>query len=202
MKLYDLSQEVFSCRVYAGDPVPQYQRPKSTANGDLYNLTTFAMCAHNGTHADAPFHFLHHGKTIDQLGLEPFVGMSCVVSHQGEVSAADASEMMKKAQQAGAAERILIRGDVVVSTEAAEVFAEAGVLLLGVESQSVGPEEAPMAAHLALLGAGAALLEGLRMTDVPEGVYLLSAAPLNLGGADGAPCRAVLMDLCGASAGE
>jgi len=195
VKLYDLSQEVFSCRVYPGDPAPQYERSKSTAAGDLYNLTAFAMCAHNGTHADAPFHFLHHGKTIDQLGLEPFVGTACVVEQQGEITADDASAILRRALAYGAAERILIKGDAVVSTEAAQVFAEAGILLLGVESQSVGPEEAPMAAHLALLGAGAALLEGLRMADVPEGVYLLSAAPLNLGGADGAPCRAVLIDL-------
>ena len=195
MKRYDLSQEVFSCRVYPGDPAPQFERVNSTAKGDLYNLTAFAMCAHNGTHADAPFHFLHHGKTIDELGLEPFVGMACVIEHQGEVTAEAAGEILRTAKQAGAAERLLIKGNAVVSTEAANVFAQAGILLLGVESQSVGPEEAPMAAHLALLGAGAALLEGLRMSDVPEGVYLLSAAPLKLGGADGAPCRAVLIDL-------
>ena len=195
MKRYDLSQEVFSCRVYPGDPAPQFERVNSTANGDLYNLTAFAMCAHNGTHADAPFHFLHHGKTIDELGLEPFVGMACVIEHQGEVTAEAAGEILRTAKQAGAAERLLIKGNAVVSTEAANVFAQAGILLLGVESQSVGPEEAPMAAHLALLGAGAALLEGLRMSDVPEGVYLLSATPLKLGGADGAPCRAVLIDL-------
>ena len=195
MKHYDLSQEVFSCRVYPGDPAPQFERVNSTAKGDLYNLTAFAMCAHNGTHADAPFHFLHHGKTIDELGLEPFVGMACVIEHQGEITAEAAGEILRTAKQAGAAERLLIKGNAVVSAEAANVFAQARILLLGVESQSVGPEEAPMAAHLALLGAGAALLEGLRMSDVPEGVYLLSAAPLKLGGADGAPCRAVLIDL-------
>lgn len=195
MKLYDLSQEVFSCCIYPGDPAPQKERVKSTAAGDLYNLTAFAMCAHNGTHADAPFHFLHHGKTIDEMGLSPFVGMACVMEHQGEVSAYDAANIVRRANEAKACERILIKGKAVVSTEAAEVFAQAGILLLGVESQSVGPEDAPMAAHLALLGAGAVLLEGLRMSHVPEGVYLLSAAPLKLAGADGAPCRAVLIDL-------
>ena len=39
------------------------------------------------------------------------------------------------------------------------------------------------------------LLEGIRLKDVPEGVYILNAAPINLGGADGAPCRAVLMSI-------
>jgi arylformamidase len=50
-----------------------------------------------------------------------------------------------------------------------------------------------------MLGAEIVLLEGIRLSEVKEGVYLLNAAPLNLGGSDGAPCRAILMDL---SAGD
>ena len=79
------------------------------------------------------------------------------------------------------------------SLEAAEVFAASDILLLGNESTSVGPEDAPMAVHLALLRADVALLEGIRLSEVTEGVYFLSAAPLNLSGADGSPCRAVLI---------
>ena len=52
-----------------------------------------------------------------------------------------------------------------------------------------------MAVHLELLGAGVILLEGIRLSEVPEGVYLLNAAPLNLSSADGSPCRAVLIDV-------
>ena len=69
-----------------------------------------------------------------------------------------------------------------------------GVELVGVESQTVGPEDAPMAVHLELLGREVVLLEGIRLHEVPEGEYLLFAAPLLLGGADGAPCRAVLIE--------
>ncbi|MBQ6855584.1 MAG: cyclase, partial [Lachnospiraceae bacterium] len=65
---------------------------------------------------------------------------------------------------------------------------------IGNESQTVGPEDAPMEVHQVLLGAGVILLEGIRLESVTEGVYLLNAAPLNLGGADGAPCRAILME--------
>ena len=82
-----------------------------------------------------------------------------------------------------------------MSLEGAEVFAEAGILLFGNESQTVGPEDAPMAVHLALLSKGIALLEGIRLAAVPCGAYLLCAAPLSLAGADGAPCRAVLIAL-------
>jgi arylformamidase len=191
MRLYDISQEVFSCAVYPGDPKPEKQLLSATAAGDLYNLTVFSMCAHNGTHIDAPFHFLHSGKTVEQMPLETFVGDCYVTRHRGDVTAADAHAILKKS---GGAERILIAGKITVTEEAAHVFAAAGIRLLGNEGQSVGPEDAPMAVHLALLKRGVALLEGIVLTDIPEGRYFLSAAPLNLAGADGAPCRAILIE--------
>ena len=190
MKIYDISQEVFSCAVYPGDPKPEKQMLSSTAAGDLYNLTAFSMCAHNGTHIDAPFHFLGDGKTVEQLELDTFVGDCYLARHEGDVSAADAENILKKAE---GALRILIGGKATVTAAAAEVFAASGIKLLGNEGQSVGPENAPMQVHLILLGAGIALLEGIVLTDVPEGHYFLSAAPLNLAGCDGAPCRAYLI---------
>lgn len=194
MKIYDISQEVFSCKVFPGDPAPERDVLCSMEDGEFYNLTAFYMCAHNGTHVDAPFHFVRDGKTIDEVGLEPFVGSAYVAEHEGVVTAEDAKFMLQKAE-GDAAKRLLIKGDAEVSLEAAEVFAKAGLLLVGNESQTVGPEDAPMAVHLVLLKAGVALLEGIRLEQVPEGTYLLNAAPLNLGGADGAPCRAVLINL-------
>lgn len=190
MKIYDISQEVFSCAVYPGDPKPEKKLMCATEKGNLYNLTAFSMCAHNGTHVDAPFHFLPGGKTVDKLGLNIFVGDCYVTRHEGNVTAQAAEEILQKAN---GAKRILIAGNATVTEDAAYVFADGSVLLLGNESQTVGPEDAPMQVHLILLGRGVALLEGVVLADVPEGRYFLSAAPLNLGGADGAPCRAYLI---------
>ena len=195
MKIYDISQEVFGCQVYPDDPMPEKTMLRSMGNGEVYNLTAFRMCAHNGTHIDAPFHFIQDGKTVDEICLEAFVGMSYVAEHRGIVTADDAAEIIEKAkkQNPEAAKRILIKGDAEVSLEAARVFASSDLLLLGNESQTIGPENAPMAVHLVLLGANMILLEGIRLSEVPEGVYFLNAAPLNLSGADGSPCRAVLI---------
>lgn len=195
MIIYDISQEVFSCQVYTGDPVPEKKLISSTEKGDLYNLTAFSMCAHNGTHVDAPFHFLKDGKAIDTICLDTFVGMAYVAEHHGIVSGKDAIEILEKAKEQNpeAAKRILIKGAAVVSSEAAKEFASNRVLLLGNESQTVGPEDAPMEVHLILLGADVVLLEGVRLAEVSEGVYFLNAAPLNLSGADGSPCRAILI---------
>ena len=191
MKIYDISQEVFSCQIYPGDPGPERRTLCSTEKGALYNLTAFSMCAHNGTHIDAPFHFFGEGKTVEQMALSTFVGDCYVARHDGDVLAADAQTIL---QGADGAERILIAGDATVTEAAAEVFAHSGIKLIGNESQTVGPENAPMRVHKILLGQGIALLEGVVLKDVPRGRYFLSAAPLNLGGADGAPCRAYLID--------
>ena len=193
MKIYDISQEIFGCRVYPGDPKPEKQMLCSIEQGELYNLTAFSMCAHNGTHIDAPFHFIQDGKTVDAIGLEVFVGTAYVAEHQGIVTGEDAAAILEKAKAQEAAMRILVKGDAEVSLEAAQVFAASGVLLLGNESQTVGPENAPMAVHLALLRENVVLLEGICLKEVPEGAYFLCAAPLNLAGADGAPCRAILV---------
>ena len=190
MMIFDISQEVFSCAVYPGDPKPEKKILSAISAGDLYNLTAFSMCAHNGTHVDAPFHFLNDGKSVDRLGLDTFVGMCYVVRHQGNVSAADAEEILRKAQ---GAKRILISGTVTVTAEAAEIFASGGLLLLGNEGQTVGPEDAPMQVHQILLRQNVALLEGIVLDGISEGSYFLSAAPLSLAGADGAPCRAYLI---------
>lgn len=144
MKVYDISQEVFSCEVYPGDPIPEKNVLKSMQKGEVYNLTAFSMCAHNGTHIDAPFHFIRDGKTVDEICLEAFVGMAYVAEHNGIVTGNDATEIIEKAKKRSS--------DVV-------------------------------------------LLEGIRLSEVSEGVYFLNAAPLNLSGADGSPCRAVLIDV-------
>ena len=125
--------------------------------------------------------------------LSQFVGDCFVARHTGDVSAEDAAGMLAAAGAVGAAERILIAGKAVVTAEAARVFADSGVLLVGNESQTVGPENAPKEVHLILLGAGAVLLEGVVLDGVEPGKYFISAAPMKLGGCDGAPCRAYLI---------
>ena len=197
MKIHDISQEVFSCAVYPGDPHPERDIRLKLSDGAVCNLSAFSMCAHNGTHVDAPLHFIDGGKSVDRVDLDRFVGYAYVAAHDGLLLAEDAERILKAAAALDprAAERILVKGKAVVTAEAARVFAEKGIKLFGNESQTVGPEDAPMEVHLIMLGAEIVLLEGIRLADVEEGVYLLHAAPLNLGGAEGAPCRATLISM-------
>ncbi len=196
MKLYDISQGVFSGKVFPGDPVPLKDSILSIERGDMCNLTALSMCAHNGTHIDAPRHFINDGRAVDELPLEVFVGKAYVARGCGDIDADAAREILAAAEAADAecAQRILLAGELTVTADAARVFADAQVLLIGNEAQTVGPADAPREVHMTLLGAGAVLLEGIRLDSIAEGAYFLSCAPLCLEGADGAPCRAFLIE--------
>ncbi len=196
MRIFDISQEIFGCVVYPGDPAPQREQIRSIEGGGRCNLTAFYMCAHNGTHVDAPRHFIQDGRTVTEVGLEPFVGLAYVAEKNGDVTADDMREIVRRARglSADCSRRILIKGDATLTEAAAQALAEEGVLLYGNESQTVGAQGATKETHLILLGADMVLLEGIRLGEVSEGMYFLNAAPIHLGGSDGAPCRAILIE--------
>ena len=194
MKIIDISQEILSCKVYEGDPEPIGERISDMRDGAIYNLSVFSMCAHNGTHIDAPLHFFDDGVAIGEMSLEHFFGECYVAELDSCVTETDAIRILARAKELNADKRILIKGNATVGEEAARAFADAGILLLGVESQSVGPIDAPMAVHKILLGKGVALLEGIVLDEAREGRYLLSCTPLNIDGFEGAPCRAILIE--------
>lgn len=189
MKIYDITQELFTGKVFPGDPAPSYERVLKIAKGDVVNLTNVVMGAHNATHLDAPYHFYDNGKTVEQLDLERCIGPCTVIDIANDITEEELAKVLDQSQK-----RILIKGEAVVTLERAKLFNQYGILLLGVEGQSVGPVEGPMAVHLELLGKEVILLEGLVLQEVAAGDYFLSAAPIKLGGSDGAPCRATLLD--------
>jgi arylformamidase len=183
-KLIDITQPLFECKVFPGDPAPRYTRVLQIPQ-DVCNLTEMALCVHNGTHIDAPRHFIPDGAGVGSLPLDPFYGACTVADLSGGIV-----PILERC-----AERLLFRGDTEITAEIAAAIAGAHIKLIGVESQSVGPVGAPMEVHKILLGAGVILLEGLVLSHVKPGEYILSALPLNLGAdCDGSPVRAVLIE--------
>lgn len=199
MKIYDVSQELLSSKVYPGDPSPALTALSSMDNGDLYNLSMLSLCLHNGTHVDAPSHFIQGGKTVAQMDLTSMVGKTYVAELSGIIGASEAATILSKAQSvdAEAAKRLLIKGDATLTSDGAQVLVRSGVILIGSETQSVGPANAPMEVHKILLEKEIVLLEGLRLSELSEGAYFLFSAPINVGIAEGAPCRAVIVDFDG-----
>ena len=187
MKIIDISQELLSCKVYPGDVAPSFERVKTVEN-DKYNLTNISMCVHNGTHIDAPKHFIADGKAIDELDLSVFYGKCTVVELDGIVDEKQISTILKICH-----ERLLLKGNCELSDGGAVAVANSHVKLIGVENQSIGNAKYPLGVHLILLENGVIPLEGLELSDVKAGEYILSAFPINVSGSDGSPVRAVLI---------
>ena len=190
MKLIDITRELMKAPIYPGDPAPQLQPLTRMSLGDSCNTTAISACLHNGTHMDAPRHFLPEGDPVDKVSLDACIGECVVLECDGLLLGDRAEELLPYLKK-----RVLFKGSVQLTPSAAFVLSDAGVVLLGVEQPSVAPPEYTEAVHRQLLGTGMVLLEGLDLTDAKVGeTYLLMAAPVKIAGADGAPVRAVLAE--------
>lgn len=188
MKVYDISRDLLRTPPYPGDDPPSLRAVHCMKNGESYNLSRLETSMHAGTHVDAPLHFIQKGKDVASLPADLFVG-DCVVLTVPKTSL-DAMYFMNRPF----APRILLHGKGKLTESAVGYLYNQGLVLLGTDSQSIGTYSDELSAHLALLGYGIAVLENLELRGVPDGRYVLSAAPLKIAGAEGAPCRAVLID--------
>jgi len=188
MKIIDITQELFSCRVYPGDKPPEHELVK-TIGRDNYNLTNISMSTHSGTHIDAPCHFISSGKSVHELDLSVFYGKCTVVSFDGIIKDNDIADMLKSCH-----ERLLFKGSGELSENAAALIASSHIKLIGTESQSVGNIDDPLHVHVILLEKEIIPLEGLDLSNASPGEYTLCAFPLNMRDSDGSPVRAVLID--------
>lgn len=203
--IYDISLPLSrELAVWPGDCPFSARFTWDQAKGDSVTVGAFEMSAHAGTHTDAPFHVKLDGEGSDALGLEAYLGPATVLDVSGhelvtpEVIRSQGFSLRPRvllrtggwADPAVFPERILV-----ISPEAAELLADAGVVLLGLDVPSVDPiDDTLLANHHLLMDRGIRIVESLDLRGVPEGDYLLVALPLRLVGMDAAPLRAVLVE--------
>lgn len=192
MKIIDISRDITSCEIYPGDPPVTVERVSCLEDGGACNLSAISTGLHNGTHIDAPVHFLEGADSIEKLDLTKFLGECYVIqAPEGPIT----SDFVKQNFPSGAA-RVLIRsgGGAWFTREAAETISLSSVItLIGTDALSVGTEGAQTDTHIAFLQKKIALLENLDLSLAAPGRYFLAAQPLKIGGAEAAPARAVLL---------
>jgi len=208
MRTYDITLTITpQTIVWPGDSPVKLKRTSSIASGDNSNVSEITMSCHAGTHVDAPDHFLNNGITVDDLSLDLLVGRAYVL-HLPEISMITASALMQ-ADIPPRTRRLLFKtrnsnfwangnkdfqADFVgLSVDAAELLVDRNVKLVGIDYLSIAPYKMGTAVHTILLNAGVVVVEGLDLSRVSQGRYTLHCLPLKLGGADGAPTRAVLV---------
>ena len=168
-------------------------------------VSRMSMTTHLGAHVDAPSHYDATGVSIDAVALAPYLGpcrvIDCIVT--GLIGAGDIAHALD-----GVPPRVLLRTRVKapqaewdpdfsgVAADAIDLLARRGVLLIGIDSASLDPQESKtLEAHQAVRAHKMAILEGIVLDEVPEGDYELIALPLKLAGMDASPVRAILRAL-------
>ena len=91
--------------------------------------------------------------------------------------------------------KLLLKGHILLTPQAACVCAGAELDLIGVEDQTVGDQDTQKEIHQILLGAEIVIVEGLVLGEVPKGEYFLAAQPMKMADLDGSPVRPVLMEM-------
>lgn len=190
MKIYDISRRIDECPAYPGDPEPQFTALRTIEN-DGYELTAISATLHLGTHVDAPAHFIPGGKTIGELDPGLFFGACEVIDTRGGVITGRlASDLIHRGVS-----RVLFKGNGAsyINETAVAVLKDYGVELVGTDAVSIATPDNEAAVHRLMLGEGIAVVEGLDLSSVRPGKYILCAAPVNTGSKEAAPCRALLM---------
>lgn len=213
-RIVDLSHPIDSgTQVYPGDPVPSLT-PATTIDRDGFNVLHVAMGSQTGTHVDAPYHVLADGARIDEMELSLFLGPATVVDLRGLPPRSRIGWSQLEPEVEGGSILVLHTGwsrhwrspayvdHPHLSGDAAEAIVAAGIRTVAIDAMSVdetpppGGDPGGYPAHHVLLGAGGVIVENLtnlEAVDFPD--PLLSVLPIRLRGADGAPARAVAIEL-------
>ena len=204
--LYDITPPISeSLQVWPGDVPPQRNIVLALERGDSVTLSALHATVHLGAHADAPSHYGLSAPSIDERSLDLYLGtcqvMRLNVGRGAIIGRGDLTSLIR-------AERVLFAtGTFPDPTRFNEDFAaldpsliehlhESGVRLVGVDTPSIDPfHSKDLPAHQAILRHDLAVLEGLDLAAVPDGLYELIALPLRLVGFDASPVRAILRSL-------
>jgi arylformamidase len=211
MKIWDISRPLTNnLAPWPGDTPFHFQLIRKIPSGDVVNLGSIGLSVHNGTHADAVFHFDNGGPTIEQAPLDIYFGQAAVVDLAGKCSEEgkrliEVADLRSNEETIKTASRLFVKTGMwqdstvfppwipVIAPEVAAWLGGLGVRLLGLDVPSVDPIDAKVLAnHHALGRAGIWIIESLDLHAVSAGLYNFAAFPLKIAGADGAPVRAVL----------
>jgi arylformamidase len=206
MKIVDISRPLFNgLAPWPGDTAFHYELKWKMAEGATVNVGAVTMGVHNGSHADAPFHFEDGATTIERMPLEIYLGEAVVVDLTSRFENGQRPEISIADFGAAAAPRLLLKTGVwkdskifpewipVIARDVPKWLETRKVKLLGFDLPSVDSIEAKILVnHHALAAAGIAIVESLDLSEVEAGTYHFSALPLRISGGDAAPVRAIL----------
>ncbi len=204
--LYDITPPIGqSLEVWPGDTPPRREVLLELERGDSVTLSTLHATVHLGAHADAPSHYGRGAASIDQRPLDLYLGICQVlrlkvgrgaIIRVNDLPARIVADRVLFATMTFPDPTFFNEDFAALHPELIEHLHECGVRLVGIDTPSIDPfASKDLPAHRAVLRHDLAILEGLDLAGVPEGLYELIALPLRLVGFDASPVRAILRSL-------
>jgi arylformamidase len=204
--IYDITPPITDAlEVWPSDTPPSREVLLDMKRGANITLSTLRATVHLGAHADAPSHYGRDAPTIDSRSLEDYLGPCQVIRVDvGRATGVLPHHLPGRIE----ADRVLIHTGTYpdpthfnqdfagLTPELVEFLANQHVRLVGIDTPSVDLfDSKELPTHRSFLKFNIAILEGIVLKDVPEGVYELIALPLRLVGFDASPVRAILRTL-------
>ena len=194
MKIIDISRCTQEAPIYPGASPIQVERFYDMKKGAPFNASMITAGSHMGTHADASCHFLKDSTVgIDQMDLSRYYGPCRVLT------VPEAALITREAQEGRIhnCERLVIHGGgkSYLTKEAANYIVEKGILTLVTDAWSIAPLDNEAEIHGIIMAPGLAVVENVILDGVKDGDYILCAFPVKIGGCDGAPVRAILIEM-------
>ena len=217
VRVVDLSHEINAeTQVYPGDPVPKLT-VHSTIAKDGFNLLSLEMGSQTGTHVDAPFHFDDSTPKIDELPLERFFGVARVIrvtglsprtpitwqmiSHQVEDLAGSHIVLFHTGWSQHFGTEAYFHHPY-LTAEACQELLNLGVTVFGVDAINIDetPDETHAGVgfpvHHLIAKASGVISENLtNLSAIDFENPIVSLLPIKLQAADGAPVRAVAIQV-------
>lgn len=207
-RLWDISPPLHAATPpFPGDTAYAQQWAARIGPGCPVNVSAITLSPHLGAHADAPLHYADGAAAIGAVDLSPYLGPCRVIHAIGAGALIEPRHLAHAEADAALPPRVLVRSCTKAPTAWSEDFsafapetidwlADRGVVLVGIDSQSVDPATSKeLPSHHRLLARELRVLENLVLDAVPAGDYELIALPLKLVEADASPVRAVLRAL-------
>jgi arylformamidase len=211
MKIFDISRTLSRELVaWPGDVPFEFKLNGRIPDGSSVNVGMMSTSLHNGSHADARFHFEQDGWTIEQAELATYIGPALLVdlsaNYRGEsMPQITIEDLAPSEHDLLDTPRILLKTNVwsdsrvfprqipTLTAGAPHWLQERGVKLLGFDVPSVDEiTSKDLPNHHAIAAAGISIIESLDLSAIAAGRYQFAALPLKIGGADGSPVRAIL----------
>ncbi len=183
---------------------PKVYRFFDVDKGDKVTMSRIEICSHDGTHIDAPLHFIPGGNTIDTMPIETTVGPVRVIEIKDDrqvtveelepYNIKEGERIFLKTKNSG---RVYTKAFwdgpfVTISLEAAKYLAARKIRIIGFDYMTIADAVVPEMinnVHKSFLTNGIFILEGLNLDGVKPGDYDLVCLPLRLEKGDAGPCR-------------